>query len=275
MIPMPEPHQEYRPSLTMQYALAPDNIMTPPRLTLHAPPLPPRPHSDPGHLETNKAKFGLDDFEAMPTPPTPTRVLRSASVPPSPTVSSSRLSAAGGSRRQCQAISTSTKEQCKRVVKYANNPAAISVVMPNMEVEVYCSQHAKAISNGAKHLRIVASSGEQLIEYSSAHTSTLSLSRISRDVLSEYIPDYLSTHTKALLRTEMMKKPSPGDEDGYIYAYLHVREYAVSDSPGEPAHAYIHTQLTRTATSLKSKSGALSTSASVSINGRNNVDQRT
>jgi hypothetical protein len=166
MVQMPEPFQDYTPSLTMRYALAGNDPTTPPRLTLPVPPLPPRSHSDPGHLDKNKPKFGLDDFQDMPAPATPTRILRSASSPTTPVATSaSFLTANGGtSKYQCSGI-TSKGVRCKRIVKNLKNPIALTVVMPDAEVEVYCVQHEKSILSN-KHMRVAGDGGEKLIDFS-------------------------------------------------------------------------------------------------------------
>ena len=163
-IAMPEPHRDYpNMSLTMQFAMSREAYSPPSYL---APlPLPPRPSSDPGYLVNAEPEYTSPTKMPVPLTP-PARIMRSSSVPVSPTTPSNSLLTVSddtGSPFQCRAVSASTGQRCKRIVKNTKGKSPL----PNADIEVYCSQHVKKILGMNSHMTTVGKKGEKIVDLSS------------------------------------------------------------------------------------------------------------
>ncbi|KAI5119095.1 hypothetical protein M0805_004866 [Coniferiporia weirii] len=195
---MPEA-QVPQPSRTMMYALSlpSDGSESPEKLQPYPSPpaLPPRSISDEPRQSISTNNSPVPRREKLGVAPTRQRSISSPIQ--SQTISASPSARKNGNARtQCSGV-TKKGERCTRQVR-ADPP--LNVVQPDASVERFCFQHRDEVMKAPGF-------------YSRAHEDDKLV------VFSEWIPDYLSSDTQALLRVEMEKPRSEHDVPGYIYAF--------------------------------------------------------
>ncbi|KAF9521082.1 hypothetical protein BS47DRAFT_1335163 [Hydnum rufescens UP504] len=130
--------------------------------------------------------------QAPVSPPSTSRS-RASSVPPSP--SATKVSShVNDGRVQCSG-KTRAGTRCKRMIK-PPHPLMLATG-PSKDLDCFCFQHIKDLLSPSGF----PMPGGVWIDFD------------------DWIPHYLTSDTRAALRVEMEKRPSPADEPGYIYGF--------------------------------------------------------